>query len=175
MTVGLGTKQRIETMLKLLSFFLAALIVTLPMSGQTQEPDQKPDQTQTTAKKQQRHKATKQITKGTIGPESQAKTDAINTGTLAEKEGQSNIDEIVERYKQRNSDIMNDRSDFRTVIYYFLAFCFYFVPTYIAKNKRNFRAIFALNLLLGWTVIGWVAALVWALMQEEAPPKTVRG
>ena len=41
----------------------------------------------------------------------------------------------------------------------------YFLPALVAKSGRhpNSTAIFALNLLLGWTFIGWVVALVWAL------------
>jgi hypothetical protein len=41
----------------------------------------------------------------------------------------------------------------------------YFVPTIIASRarKRNLTAIAALNILAGWTVIGWIIALVWAL------------
>jgi T4 superinfection immunity protein len=41
----------------------------------------------------------------------------------------------------------------------------YFVPTIIAdfRSHRNTPAIFALNLLLGWTFLGWVGALVWSL------------
>ena len=45
----------------------------------------------------------------------------------------------------------------------------YFLPTMIGFRKRNAGAIFALNLLLGWTLIGWIAALVWALTVEDAP------
>jgi T4 superinfection immunity protein len=43
----------------------------------------------------------------------------------------------------------------------------YFLPTIIARsaNHRQLTAIFALNLLLGWTILGWVAALVWALVK----------
>jgi len=46
----------------------------------------------------------------------------------------------------------------------------YFLPTIIAvvRNKRDFGAIFVLNLLLGWSVIGWIIALVWALKQDYA-------
>jgi hypothetical protein len=46
----------------------------------------------------------------------------------------------------------------------------YFIPSFIAfdKDKRNKGAIFALNLLLDWTVIGWVGALVWSL-KVDAP------
>ena len=43
----------------------------------------------------------------------------------------------------------------------------YFIPTAVAKGHRHRDAIFALNLLLGWTFIGWVVALVWALAREE--------
>lgn len=43
----------------------------------------------------------------------------------------------------------------------------YFLPTIVGWNKRNAGAIFVLNLLLGWTFIGWVVALVWALMYDR--------
>ena len=43
----------------------------------------------------------------------------------------------------------------------------YFLPSIIGITKKDILAIFALNLLLGWTWIGWVAALVWALMSEK--------
>ena len=41
----------------------------------------------------------------------------------------------------------------------------YFLPASVADVRRHMerRAIFALNLLLGWTVIGWCVAFVWAL------------
>ncbi len=42
----------------------------------------------------------------------------------------------------------------------------YFLPAYLARNKSNFTAIFVLNLLAGWTFIGWIIALVWALSKE---------
>ena len=45
----------------------------------------------------------------------------------------------------------------------------YFLPTLIGLRKRNAGAIFALNLLLGWTIVGWVIALVWALTKEDVP------
>jgi Superinfection immunity protein len=46
---------------------------------------------------------------------------------------------------------------------------FYFLPFAIAFNKKraNSGAIFALNLFLGWSLIGWVVALVWALKEEQ--------
>jgi len=45
----------------------------------------------------------------------------------------------------------------------------YFLPTHLAfkKGKKNKVAIFALNLCLGWTLIGWVVALVWSLTYED--------
>ncbi len=50
---------------------------------------------------------------------------------------------------------------------------FYFCPTFVAagRDHHNVAAIFVLNLLLGWTFIGWVAALVWSLTAiTKAPP-----
>ena len=40
----------------------------------------------------------------------------------------------------------------------------YFLPWVIARGRKhhNSDAILVLNLFLGWTVLGWVIALVWA-------------
>ena len=47
----------------------------------------------------------------------------------------------------------------------------YFMPTIVAAgNKhRSLGAVFALNLLLGWTFVFWVIALVWALTNQGEP------
>ena len=49
-------------------------------------------------------------------------------------------------------------------------FVLYFLPAIIAfgKSKRDAGAILALNFFLGWTAIGWVIALIWALKQDQA-------
>lgn len=41
---------------------------------------------------------------------------------------------------------------------------FYFLPALVASHRKhpNTNAITVLNLLLGWSLIGWVVALVWA-------------
>jgi hypothetical protein len=41
----------------------------------------------------------------------------------------------------------------------------YFLPTIIAERRRHadLLAIFLINLLLGWTFIGWIFALVWSM------------
>lgn len=50
----------------------------------------------------------------------------------------------------------------------FLAF--YFLPTLIAsqRNHTSTGAIFLLNFLLGWTFLGWVAALIWSFTNPSA-------
>ena len=54
----------------------------------------------------------------------------------------------------------------------------YFLPFMIAKKTNHPRStpIFALNLLLGWTFIGWVVALVWSLShpRQIMPDAAVR-
>lgn len=42
----------------------------------------------------------------------------------------------------------------------------YFLPGIVGLHKRNAMAIFALDLLLGWTVMGWLVALIWALTKD---------
>ena len=44
----------------------------------------------------------------------------------------------------------------------------YFIPWFVALGRKhhNTPAIFLLNLLLGWTLIGWVVAMVWAFTKS---------
>lgn len=46
----------------------------------------------------------------------------------------------------------------------FICVFVYFIPSIHAKNRRhpNLKSIFLLNIFLGWTLIGWVVALVWS-------------
>ncbi len=42
----------------------------------------------------------------------------------------------------------------------------YFIPSFVAHSKKNYEAILVLNLFIGWTGIGWVVCLVWALTKD---------
>jgi len=44
----------------------------------------------------------------------------------------------------------------------------YILPGVVAssRHKRNAGAIWTLNILLGWSVFGWVGALVWAMTHD---------
>ena len=68
------------------------------------------------------------------------------------------------------------------IIVFVLLFGVYFFPALIASRRKhhNQGAIFLLNLLLGWTVLGWLIALIWSatssapqvtyLVQAPPPP-----
>ena len=45
----------------------------------------------------------------------------------------------------------------------------HFLPTIIAVYKKHLQlnAILMLNILLGWTFIGWVFAFVWAMTKTK--------
>ncbi|KAA6434866.1 superinfection immunity protein [Rufibacter glacialis] len=51
--------------------------------------------------------------------------------------------------------------------------CFYFLPSVVGVRKRNFWAIFAVNLFFGWSFIGWVIAFVWACSSDAMPVQVV--
>ena len=68
-------------------------------------------------------------------------------------------------------------------IFWLISLFLYFLPAFLARNNPNFTSILILNILAGWTFIGWVIALVWALssgrqqqvaapVQSAAPPQT---
>jgi Superinfection immunity protein/Short C-terminal domain len=61
-----------------------------------------------------------------------------------------------------------------SIVGWFIAFVLlfpYFLPTIIAilRRKANTGGIFVLNLLLGWTLIGWIGALIWSLSSDAQP------
>jgi len=45
----------------------------------------------------------------------------------------------------------------------------YFLPTIVAqvRKKHNVNGIILLNLLLGWTIIGWIGALIWSVCEDK--------
>jgi hypothetical protein len=45
----------------------------------------------------------------------------------------------------------------------------HFLPTFVAfvGNHRHSVLILVLNVLLGWTIIGWLVLLIWACVGEE--------
>jgi len=51
-----------------------------------------------------------------------------------------------------------------------VGFFMYFLPSIIAlvRSKRDTLAIFLLNFFLGWSVVGWIVALVWAAKHDVA-------
>lgn len=55
-------------------------------------------------------------------------------------------------------------------IYFVICFLvLYFLPFFVAVDRKhnNKGAILALNLFLGWTMIGWVIAFVWACTNDR--------
>lgn len=53
----------------------------------------------------------------------------------------------------------------------FIFLAFYLAPWLIAyqRSHQNQLAIAVLNVLLGWTVIGWIVALIWACTAVQKP------
>jgi len=54
-------------------------------------------------------------------------------------------------------------------------FIMYFLPSIIAlaRSKRDIAGIILLNFFLGWTMIGWIVALIWAV-KTDVPVVVVR-
>ncbi len=51
----------------------------------------------------------------------------------------------------------------------------YFTPSIVAfsNKKSNTTAIVVLNFFLGWSLIGWIIALVWAVSKDNKPQNIV--
>jgi hypothetical protein len=48
-------------------------------------------------------------------------------------------------------------------------FVLYFLPTIVAllRERHDRLSIFLLNFLLGWSLIGWIVALIWACKNDR--------
>ncbi len=49
------------------------------------------------------------------------------------------------------------------MITFLILLALYFLPTIIARDKQGVVGIFLLNFFLGWTFVGYIVALIWAL------------
>jgi hypothetical protein len=58
---------------------------------------------------------------------------------------------------------------FAGLIVLILMLGFYFLPAIIAgmRKHNNTLAIFVLTLFLGWTLLGWIGALVWSVTNSS--------
>jgi predicted PurR-regulated permease PerM len=54
-----------------------------------------------------------------------------------------------------------------------IAIAVYLFPSIVAMRRRHHRrlAIFMLNLLLGWSGLAWIVALIWACTRVELDNK----
>jgi Na+/proline symporter len=66
-------------------------------------------------------------------------------------------------FLQNNSLLLSIPESNEWLIIFVIILIPYFIPSVIAKKTSNAVPIFLLNLFLGWTFIGWIGALIWAL------------
>lgn len=59
-----------------------------------------------------------------------------------------------------------------TALFWSLIIGFYLLPAIICeiRGTRHGWSILAINLFLGWTVLGWIAALIWAITEAPQSP-----
>jgi hypothetical protein len=48
-----------------------------------------------------------------------------------------------------------------------LGLALYFIPTIVGWKTKYSSGILLLNLFLGWTVLGWLGALIWAISSPK--------
>ena len=55
------------------------------------------------------------------------------------------------------------------VIVCLISLAIYLIPTIIAKvkRKRNLSGIALLNIFTGWSMVGWIISLVWAVSPDR--------
>jgi len=61
-------------------------------------------------------------------------------------------------------------------VFVFFGACLYMLPFVIANARHSQYQgyIFTINLLLGWTLLGWFAALLWGCTEKTGQPRASR-
>lgn len=56
-----------------------------------------------------------------------------------------------------------------SAILLFILLAFYLLPWIISmiRGNRHQGAIFVINLFFGWTILGWLAVLIWAAASND--------
>lgn len=49
-----------------------------------------------------------------------------------------------------------------------VSFLVYFLPSFVAKGNNNFNTVLIVNILLGWTLLGWVIAFILAFADSKS-------
>lgn len=64
---------------------------------------------------------------------------------------------------------MKSGNNMTGIIWFMFFAVLYFSPSIVAyqKKKVNLNSIFVVNFFLGWTLIGWVITLAWALAVDK--------
>ena len=76
------------------------------------------------------------------------------------------------QYTEDNSEVTDEDVEafgFAMLFLLFIALGIYFIPTSIAmmRGSNLTAAILVVNLFFGWTIIGWVGALVMAVLPKQ--------
>ncbi len=85
------------------------------------------------------------------------------------QKGRLNI--IIPEYRSKSNKIGEILWTGGPFVFIFFLIIVYFTPAFVAKGKKDFRSILILNIFTGWTLIGWIGSLFWAINSE---PKAIQ-
>lgn len=57
------------------------------------------------------------------------------------------------------------------LVYLLIFGILYFIPTFVAVGRHRGGGPIVINVFLGWTMLGWVGALAWAVSLDKKYPK----
>jgi hypothetical protein len=123
-------------------------------------------------KQAQRVQAAKEEKERLAVTQKHMETEALFERAKAAREARGEPEHPTSRAEQSAPD--PDSSSVGAVMVILFGLFIYFLPSFVGRKQRNVNAIFALNLLLGWTFVGWVLALVWALYREKPNPSSLQ-
>lgn len=75
-----------------------------------------------------------------------------------------------ETIKQTNEPIISTKSKVTSLIFIIIITALiYFIPTVICLIRKHTYKLYiiCINIVLGWTLIGWIASLIWSFIDNK--------
>ncbi len=99
---------------------------------------------------------------------------SVNPGKYKPQMPTSSFTDKDEIIKETNEPIISTKSKVTSLIFIIIITALiYFIPTTICLIRKHTYKLYiiCLNIILGWTLIGWVVSLIWSFIDNKTTEK----
>lgn len=99
---------------------------------------------------------------------------SVDPGKYKPQMPTSSLTDKGEIIKETNEPIISTKSKVTSLIFIIITTALiYFIPTVICLIRKHTCKLYiiCLNIILGWTIIGWITSLIWSFIDNKTTGK----